>query len=141
LQAFLTTAGEGFQAPDGTTQVLFRRRTGELSRGNLTADGDVLAIKNWKGGEEIFGENLKVLRRGKQVLFSSNPATDVAIREPGAPAEIHVFCSATTDLRVYAGKPPREVRLDQELVRAPQGVGLISFAHLAKGEHVVKLSY
>jgi hypothetical protein len=141
LQAFSTTSGEGFQSPDGTTQVLFRCKPGELSRGDLTADGDVLAIKNWKGGEEIFGGNLKVLRRGEQVLFSSNPAADVAIREPGAPVEVHVFCSATTDLKVYAGKPPREVRLDQGLVRTPQGGGLISFERLAKGEHVVSLSY
>jgi hypothetical protein len=141
LQAFSTTSGEGFQAPDGTTQVLFRRQPGELRRGDLTADGDVLAIKNWKGGEEIFGGNLRVLRRGKQVLFSSNPSTDVAIREPEAPVEIQVFCSATTDLRVYAGKPPREVRLDQGLVRAPQGAGLLTFEHLAKGEHVLSLSY
>jgi hypothetical protein len=75
------------------------------------------------------------------VLFSSNPATDVDVRQPGAPAEIHVFCSATTDLTVYAGKPPREVRLDQVLVKASQGGGLISFEHLAKGEHVISLSY
>lgn len=107
----------------------------------MTADGDVLAIKNWKGREEILGGNLKALRRGEQVLFSSSPATDVAIREPGDPVEIDVFCSATTDLRVYAGKPPREVRLDQELVRIPQGAGLITFEHLARGEHVVSLSY
>ena len=91
--------------------------------------------------EVAAGAITHALRFTCPVTRSSNPATDVAIREPEAPVEIHVFCSATTDLGVYAGKPPREVRLDQGLVTAPQGGGLISFEHLAKGEHVVSLSY
>ena len=141
LQAIRTASGDGFQTPDGSVQVLFRRQPGELSRGDFSIDGDVLAIENAKGQEEIFGGNVKVLRHGNKVLFSSDLATDVAIREPDTPDEIHVFCSAATDLKVYAGKPPRQVRLDQALVKPLQDSGLLTFAHLAKGEHVISLSY
>jgi hypothetical protein len=122
---------------------------GPLTTGGLTADGDVLAIQEGNGAEEIFGGNLKVLQRGTQVLFSSMPASDVAIRESLQAAdpkdgsalrnavEIYVFCSATTDLKVFTEKPPKEVRLDQTLVAAPQAGGFISFARLSKGEHTI----
>jgi hypothetical protein len=150
LQPLATTSAQGFRAAVGAAQVLFRSKPGQLTAGGLTADGDVLAIKDGNIGEEIFGGNLKFLQRGQQVLFSSNPATDVVLRESPAPVEVHVFCSATTDLRIYAQKPPREVRLDQGLapyqmvrglVTPPQAGGFISFGRLAKGEHVVSISY
>jgi hypothetical protein len=141
LQPLATTSGQGFQAAGGAAQVLFRSKPGQLTAGGLTADGDLLAIKDGNSGEEIFGGNLKVLQRGQQLLFSSNPATDVALRESPGPVEVHVFCSATTELRIYAPKPPREVRLDQGLVTPPQAGGFISFERLAKGEHVVSIRY
>jgi hypothetical protein len=141
LQPLSTTSGQGFQAAGGAAEVLFRSKPGQLTTGGLTADGDLLAIKEGNSVEEIFGGNLKLLQRGQQVLFSSNPATDVALRESPAPVEVHVFCSATTDLRIYAQKPPREVRLDQGLVTPPRAGGFISFERLAKGEHVVSIRY
>jgi len=141
LQPLSTTSGQGFQAAGGAAEVLFRSKPGQLTAGGLTVDGDLLAIKHGNSVEEIFGGNLKFLQLGQQVLFSSNPATDVALRESPAPVEVHVFCSATTDLRIYAEKPPREVRLDQGLVTPPQAGGFISFERLAKGEHVVSIRY
>jgi hypothetical protein len=118
-----------------------------LAVGGLTADGDVLAIKHGNGVEEVFGGNVRLLRRGKQLLFSSSPATDVALRAAPAPVEVHVFCSAITDLKIYAEKPAREVTLDGVGTGAPwraltgQAGGFISFERLAKGEHVVSISY
>jgi hypothetical protein len=109
--------------------------------GGLTVDGDVLAIKHEDGVEEILGGNLKFLQRGQQLLFSSSTATEVALREAPASVEVHVFCSAITDLKIYAEKPAREVRLDQSLVTPPQAGGFISLERLAKGEHVVSISY
>ena len=101
----------------------------------------MLAINHGNDVEEIFGGNLKSLQRGRQVLFSSNPATDVALREAPAPVEVHVFCSAITDLKIYTEKPPREVRLDQGRATPTQAGGFISFERLAKGEHIVSISY
>jgi transcriptional antiterminator Rof (Rho-off) len=150
LQPLATTSGQGFQAAGGAAQVLFRCKPGQLTVGGLTADGDLLAIRQGSGVEEIFGGNLKFLQRGRQVLFSSNPATDVALREAPAAVEVHVFCSAITDLRIYAEKPAREVKLDQGLapyrtvrglVTPPPAGGYISFERLAKGEHVVSITY
>jgi hypothetical protein len=141
LQPLSTTSGQGFQAAGGVAEVIFRSKPGQLSAGGLTADGDVLALKHGNGVEEIFGGNLRWLRRGKQLLFSSNPATDVALRQAPAPVEVHVFCSAITDLKVYAEKPVREVKLDQGLVTPRQAGGFISFERLAKGEHVVNIHY
>jgi hypothetical protein len=141
LQPLSTASGQGFQAAPGTAEVVFRSKPGQLTAGGLTADGDVLAIKHGNGVEEIFGGNLRLLRRGELVLFSSNPATDVALREAPARVEVHIFCSAITDLKIYAEKPAREVRLDQGLVTLPQARGFISFERLAKGEHVVNITY
>jgi hypothetical protein len=140
-QPLSTTSGQGFQAAGGAAEVLFRSKPGPLTTGGLTVDGDVLAIKHGNGVEEIFGGNLKFLQRGRQPLFSSSTATDVALREAPASVEVHVFCPATTDLKIYAEKPAQEVRLDQGLVTPPQAGGFISFERLAKGEHVVSISY
>lgn len=141
LQVFQTTSGEGFRSPDGSAQVLFRRQAGELNLGDLTAESDVLAIRNSNGEEEVFGGNLKDLRRGKDVLLSANPATDVTISQPSAPVEIHVFCSAKTDLIVNTGKTPREVSLDRTLVKAPRVADSLTFGQLAKGEHIISIRY
>jgi hypothetical protein len=161
LQPFSTISGQGFQATGGTMQVLFRSKPGPLTTGRLMADGDVLAIQDGNGVKEVFGGNLKVLQRGTQVVFSSIPASDVAMRESSQAAdpsllsgealretsalhnavEVHVFCTATTDLKIYAEKPPKEVRLDQGLVSAPQAAGFISFARLSKGEHAISITY
>jgi hypothetical protein len=141
LQPVSTTSGQGFQAAGGAAEVIFRSKPGQLTAGGLTAEADVLAINHGNGAEEIFGGNLKSLKRGEQVLFSSNPAADVTLREAPAPVEVHIFCSAITDLKIYTEKPARDVRLDQGLVTPPQAGGFISFERLAKGEHVVSISY
>jgi hypothetical protein len=140
-QPLSTTSGQGFQAAGGAAEVLFRSKPGPLTTGGLTVDGDVLAIKHGNGVEEIFGGNLKSLQRGRQPLFSSSTSTDVALIEAPASVEVHVFCSAATDLKIYAEKPAREVRLDQGLVTPAQAGGFISFERLAKGEHIVSISY
>jgi hypothetical protein len=141
LEPLSTTSGQGFQAAGGAAEVLFRSKPGQLTAGGLTAEADVLAIRHGNSVEEVFGGNLKFLQRGRQVLFSSSPATDVVLREAPAPVEVHVFCSVITDVKIYAEKPAREVRLDQGLVTPPQAGGFISFERLAKGEHVVSISY
>jgi len=140
-QPLSTTSGQGFQAAGGAAEVLFRSKPGPLTTGGLTVDGDVLAIKHGNGVEEIFGGNLKSLQRGRQTLFSSSIATDVALSEAPASVEVHVFCPATTDLKIYLEKPAREVRLDQGLVTPAQAGGFISFERLAKGGHIVSISY
>jgi hypothetical protein len=141
LESVSTASGQGFQAAGGAFVVLFRSKPGPLTAGGLTAEADVLAINRGNDVEEIFGGNLKSLQRGGQILFSSNPAVDVALREAPAPVEVHIFCSAITDVKIYTEKPAREVRLDQSRVTPSQAGGFISFERLAKGEHVVSINY
>jgi hypothetical protein len=141
LQPLPTTSGQGFRAAGGTAEAIFRSKPGQLTTADLTADADVLAIKHGNGVEEILSGNLKVLQRGRLVLFTSSPATDVALRESPTALEVQIFCSAMTDLKIHAEKPAREVRLDQGLVTPRQAGGFISFERLAKGEHVVSISY
>ncbi len=141
LQPVSTASGQGFQAVGGAAEVMFRSKPGPLTAGGLTAEADVLAVNHGNDVEEIFGGNIKSLQRGGQMLFSSNPAADVTLREVLDPVEVHVFCSAITDLKIYTEKPAREVRLDRGLVTPPQAGGFISFARLAKGEHIVSIRY
>jgi hypothetical protein len=141
LQPVSTSSGQGFQAAGGGAEVLFRTTPGPLTTGGLTVDGDVLAIKHGNGVEEIFGGNLKSLQRGQQLLFSSSAGAEVALREAPASVEVYVFCSVISDLKIYAERPAREVRLDQGVVTPAQAGGFISFRRLAKGEHIVNISY
>jgi len=141
LQTVSSASGVGFQAAGGAAEVIFRSKPGPLIAEGLTAEADVLAISHGNDGQEILGGNLKSLKRGEQVLFTSNPAVDVTLRGIPAPTEVHIFCSAMTDLKIYTEKLPKELRSDQALVPPPHAGGFISFEHLAKGEHVVSISY
>jgi hypothetical protein len=141
LQPYSTASGEGFQAAGGTIQILFRSKPGQLTMQDVTSDGDVLAISKVNGGEAILSGNVKVLQRGTHTLFSSNRATNAVIRESPDLVEIHLLCSAITDLKIYAEKPTREVRLDQGLATAPAAGGFISLERLTKGDHVVIIRY
>ncbi len=141
LEPASSASGQGFRSSDGATEVMFRSKPGPLTTGNLAAEADVLAINHENDAEEIFGRNLKSLKSGEQVLVISNPAADVTLRGIPAPTEARIFCSSITSLKIWVEKLPREVRLDQTLVTPSGAGGLISFERLAKGEHVVSISY
>ena len=118
-------------------------------RGGVSADAEVLAVNQGNAVEEIFGRHLRSLQRGGQVLFSANPATDVTLRDASAwaPQEVHIFCSALTDVNIYVENWPSNVTLDGGRMGAPsrafagQPGHFISFERLAKGEHVVNIKY
>jgi hypothetical protein len=141
LDPFSSTSGQGFQTPGGAAQVVFRSKPGPLTASGLSTDGDLLAVTQANGATEIFATHLKSLQRGGQLLASSSAPADLARRETPDAVEVHVQCSALSNLKIYAAKTAREVMLDQGAVNPSQAVGLISLEHLAKGEHVIKITY
>jgi len=149
LQPVSTTSGQGFRSAGGAAEAVFRSQPGQLSAGGFSADAEVLAVNQGNAVEEIFGRHLRSLQRGGQVLFSANPATDVTLRDASAwaPQEVHIFCSALTDVKIYVENWPSNVTLDGGRMGAPsrafagQAGHFISFERLAKGEHVVNIKY
>ena len=141
LESHSTGSAQGFQSSDGAAQVLFRSKPGPLTMEDLTTDGEVLAISKMNGEDEIFSGNVKLLQRGARAIFSSDRITDVALRETPDLAEVHLFCSGMTNVKIYAQRRPSEVKLDQALVTAYQAEGFILLEHLTKGDHVVSVSY
>ncbi len=115
--------------------------TTALSAGDITADGDVLAVSESDGTQQIFSADVHSLRRGQQLLFSSTAAIDAVLRESPSLAELQVLCPAETSLKIRAERQPAEVTLDQGRISAPVVAGFLSLAYLAKGEHVVRISY
>ena len=141
LEPQSNSSAQGFQSSDGAAQILFRSKPGPLTAEDLTTDGDVLAISKVMGEDEVFSGNAKLLQRGARAIFTSDRITDVALRETPDFAEVHLFCSAMTNVKIYAKRQPSEVKLDQGLVTAFQAEGFISLEHLTKGDHVVSISY
>jgi hypothetical protein len=140
LRAFSSASGEGFQTPDRRTTLFFRVRPGALSVGDLSADGDALAVINQAEATDIFAENLRSIERRQQAVFSSSAPVDVVMRKTSAAEEFHIACTSETDLKIRAERKPAELTLDGAKV-VPQAGEIIVFPQLAKGEHVVRVSY
>jgi hypothetical protein len=138
-----TTLGDGFRVRNasGSTIVLFRRNAGPLMAGGFSADSSSLVVSERDGVEEIFAAEVHSLRRGQQSFLSANPAAEVVLDENPSFAELHVMCTGETDLRILPKKQPVDVIVDQVRATPTFAEGFISLAHLAKGEHVVRISY
>jgi hypothetical protein len=136
-----SASGEGFQTPDGLTAVLFRTQAAPLSTGGVTADGEVLALRDREGLREIFVSQARSLRRDQQALFSSTAAIDALLRTSPSFVELQLVCAREIDLKILAERPPAEVTLDETRVTPSLVGGYVSLAHLSEGEHVVRISY
>jgi hypothetical protein len=138
-----TTSGDGFRAriASGSTTALFRRNVGPLMAGEISTDGSSLVVSERGSGEEIFAAQGRSLRRGQQLFMSANPAVEVVWDNQPSFTNLHVICTGETDLRIFPKKQPVEVIVDQVRITPTLAEGFISLAHLAKGEHVVRISY
>ena len=138
-----TTSADGFTARNaqGSTTAFFRRGAGPLVAGEISADGSILVVNERDGAEEFFAAQVRSLRRGSQLLLSANPAVELVLAKNPAVDDLHVVCTRETDLKIPTERQPVAVMVDQ--VRATPIVGgrFVSLAHLAKGEHVVRISY
>jgi hypothetical protein len=73
--------------------------------------------------------------------LSANPAVDVVLDNNPSFADLHVMCTGETDVRILPKEKPVEVIVDQVRAAPTFAEGFISLAHLAKGEHVVRITY
>jgi len=134
-------AGEGFRTPDGLTVVLFRTQAAPLSSNGLTADAEVLALRNRDNQREIFVSQARSLRREQQPLFSSTAPIDALLRISPSSVELRVVSVRGTNLKVFAERTPVEVTLDQARVTPSLVGGYVALAPLTRGEHVLRISY
>jgi hypothetical protein len=144
ILSFQNPSAEGFRAINarsGSTTALFRRSAGPLTAGEISADGASLVVNEKEGTEEILVAQMRSLRRGQQAILSANPALDVVLDRSTSLDDLHVVCAGETDLRILPQKKPVEVMVDQVRTTATVAEGFIFLAHLAKGEHVVRISY
>jgi hypothetical protein len=74
-------------------------------------------------------------------MMSANPAVDLVLDKNPSVDDFHVVCASETDLKIHPEQEPVEVMVDQARATPIVRQGFISLAHLAKGEHVVRISY
>jgi hypothetical protein len=138
-----TASGDGFKVStaSGSTTALFRRTAGPLMAGEFSADGSSLVVSERGTIEEILAAQARALHRGQQVLFSANSAVEVVLDRNPSSDDFHVVCAVETDLKMFPKKQPVEVSVDQVRTTPTFAEGFIILSHLAKGEHVVRISY
>jgi hypothetical protein len=138
-----TTSADGFRVRNarGSTTALFRRNAGPLMAGGISADGSTLVVNERDSIEEFFAAQVRSLRRGPQLMMSANPAVDLVLDKNPSVDDFHVVCASETDLKIHPEQEPVEVMVDQARATPIVRQGFISLAHLAKGEHVVRISY
>ena len=127
--------------------VIFRgAETQTIRQGEWSADAATLAITQSANELKLFAvQGARSLRRGNQVLFSSESPTSVAVSFNAN--ESDVACNAETAARVtlFVGKAPIRVLLDGKDLSANafsfnRTAGTISLA-LAGGEHDLKIMF
>ncbi len=130
-----------------TDLVIFRgAETQTIRQGEWSADAATLAITQSANNLKIFAiQNARSLRRGNQVLFSSESPTSVAVNFNAN--EIEVACNAETAVRVtlFVGKPPVRVLLDDKELSANafsfnRTAGTISL-DIPSGQHDLKILF
>ena len=143
LLPFHTASGDGFKVSNasGSTTALFRRAAGPLMAGEISADGNSLVVNERDALEEILAAQVRFLHRGQQVLLSANSAVEVVLERNPSSDNFQVACAIETDLKTFPKKKPVEVSVDQVRVTPTFAEGFIILSHLAKGEHVVRISY
>jgi hypothetical protein len=109
--------------------------------GEISADGSSLVVSERDSVEEIFAAQVRSMRRGQRLFLSANPAAQVVLDNHPSFVDLHVMCTGETDLRIFPKKQPVEVIVDQVRATPTFTEGFISLAHLAKGEHVVRISF
>ncbi|MDR3673938.1 MAG: hypothetical protein P4N24_00505, partial [Acidobacteriota bacterium] len=136
-------SGEGFRThgANGSTVALFRRGVGPLTAGEISTDGASLVVIEKDGVEEILSAGVRSLRSGQQTLLSANPAAEVVLEESPSYDEVHLVCASETEVKLFPKKQPVDVMVDQAHTIPTLAGGFISLVHLAKGEHVVRISY
>ncbi len=144
LGALRTPSNEGFKIPNGT--ILFRTGAGSLTVGDMpggeiTAVGDILAVRQTDGVKEIFLSLGRSLRQQDHLLFSSNSPVDALLRIGASTLDIKFDCSVETNLQILPDKQPESVRLDRVSVSLPTPGEAVAFTRLGKGEHTVEITY
>lgn len=143
LQPITTPVGEkGFAAttPAGSTAVVFRNRPGPLVYGNLSMDGDILALVETAGQQQFFAAQATAIREHDRVIFSSSVATDVIFSRHSGEEVAVLFATEQVKVRIFLHKSPRSVELDGHAMPGPVS-GPYAELHLSGGEHRVRIVY
>lgn len=143
LLPFRTASGEGFKFEQGggSTTILFRRAAGSLTAGGISTDGDGLVVSKDGSAENILAVGATWLQRSRQVVFSAVPAADVAMEKLSSATELHLECAGETNLKFLPENRPVGMWIDRVRASLTLAQGFVSLAHLAKGEHVVRIAY
>jgi hypothetical protein len=109
--------------------------------GEISADGASLMVREKDSAESILAAQMRSLRRGQQAILSATPAVDVVLDRTTSFDDLYVVCAGETDLQILPQEKPAEVMVDQVRTFPNIAEGFISLAHLAKGEHFVRITY
>ncbi|HUE82644.1 MAG TPA: heparinase II/III family protein [Pyrinomonadaceae bacterium] len=128
--------------------VMFRAgaETQTIRQGDWSADAATLAITESANTLKVFAvQDARLLRRGKQILFSSESPTSIAVNINAN--EIEAACSAETGttFTLFVGKIPVRVLLDGKELSANafsfnRTDGTISLG-IPSGQHDLKISF
>ncbi|MGH9698829.1 MAG: heparinase II/III domain-containing protein [Candidatus Acidiferrales bacterium] len=142
LHPLTTTSAEGFTATSSTGKwsLLFRKQNGPLTSGDISTDGDVLAVLDNSGATQIFASGARYLRDKQQELISSNLKVTFVLQETPGQDDLQVTAAKACSLRILAQKTPVETRLDGQQVPIQFSGGFV-FVNVAGGEHRVSIRY
>lgn len=140
LKSISTKNADGFSIKAAQTEILFRKRVGELSIDTYATDGDVLAAAAKNGQETIFTENAHQLHSHRQELFSAVQPIDAEIVREAGHDDWLIFSTRRTSVQLTISTPLKSATLDGKPLLFSAADHLLRLT-LQSGEHRVNLQY
>ena len=140
LKTYSTENADGFSAEQGKVTVLFRSKAGNLSNGQFSTDGRVLAAVSETTQQRLFVAQARWLReKGHIDLASQTPVDAEIVRSTGVDT-LDLFSVESAVMSIGVTGRVQATSVDGKAVTASQKGNLIEIK-LNAGEHCVHIAY
>jgi hypothetical protein len=140
LKTFSTENADGFSADAGNVTALFRNNAGDLSHGELSTDGGVLAVVSEGNQQRLVIAQARWLREKGQTSLSSDVPVDAEITRNAKEDTLNLFSSGPAVMSIAVKDRVKTLSVDGKAMEPLQKSNLIEVT-LNAGEHRVHIVY
>lgn len=140
LKTFSTENADGFSADDGKVTALFRNNAGDLSHGDLSTDGGVLAVVSQGNQQRLLIGQARWLREQGHPALSSDVPVDAEITRNAKEDTLNLFSAGPAVMSIAVKDRVKTLSVDGKAIEPLQKNDHIE-VKLNAGAHLVHIVY
>jgi hypothetical protein len=140
LKTFSTRNADGFSTDAGNVTALFRNSTGDLSHGEFSTDGGVLAVLSEGNQPRLFIGQARWLREKGHPVISSDVPVDAEIARNAKEETLNLFSAESTVMSIAVKDRVKTLSVDGKAIEPSLKSNLIE-VKLNAGAHLVHIVY